>query len=116
MVGGIVKKYRRRSRFIGARRLVLSKSGGLALGIRLGIGIHDVERYAVARSLDDAHVIAPELARVAAAAGMRDHVDLLVHAERVIRDALEFFLDHQAALQPRVVRRDPRGAGVLVAA
>ena len=70
----------------------------------------------MARGLDDAHVLAPQLTRVAAAAAMRDHVDLLVHAERVIRDALKFFIDHQAALQPRVVRRDPRWAGVLVAA
>src|SRR6266571_4586170 len=68
----------------GVREAVFPESGGFALGVRLGIRIHDVERDAVARGLDDAHVLAPQLARVAAAAAMRDHVDLLVHAERVI--------------------------------
>src|SRR5437667_1830705 len=38
-------------------------SGGLALGVRLGVRIQDVERRAVARGLHDAHVLALQVAK-----------------------------------------------------
>src|SRR5260221_2198346 len=76
-----------------------SRSGGLALRVRVGVGIQDVERRAVARGLHDAHVLAFQVPRMAAAAGVGDHVDFLVHAGRVVGDTPIFLFDHEPALQ-----------------
>ena len=57
-----------------------------------------------------------QLARVPHAAGVRDHVDLAVHAVGVVGDAQVLLLHHQRALQALVVRGDAGRAGVLVAA
>src|SRR3954466_1914354 len=91
-------------------------SGHLHLRSGLGIRIEHVERDRLAARLHDAHVLALELARVAHAAGVRDHVDLAVHVVGVVRDAQVFLLHHERALQPLVVRRHAGRAGVLVAA
>lgn len=48
-------------------------------------------------------------------AGMGDHVHFLVHVFGVVRHPLGFVLDHQAALQLRVMRGDPGRTSVLVA-
>src|SRR5258706_9572833 len=58
--------------------LPASLSGRLALYAVFRIRVHDVERDAVARRLHDAHVLAPQLARVPAAARVPDHVDFPV--------------------------------------
>src|SRR5260221_12179886 len=107
-----------------ARRLARDKEivpspsplGGLALRVRVGVGIPDVERRAVARGLHDAHVLGFQVPRMAAGAGVGDHVDFLVHAGRVVGDTQIFLFDHEPALQAGVVRRHARGTGILVAA
>ena len=46
---------------------------------------------------------------------MRDGLDLADDLLGIARDFLELLLHNQPALQLRVMRGDPRGAGVLVA-
>src|SRR5205807_4455562 len=94
----------------------IAQSSRHALRARLRVRIEDVQSHALPRALHDAHVLAPELARVPAAARVRDHVDLAVHALRVVRDAQELLFYDETALQPVVVRGDPGRAGVQVAA
>ena len=60
-----------------------------------GMRVHHVERDRLAGRLHDAHVLAPQLARVPHAARVRDHVDLVVHVHRVVRDAQVLLLHHQ---------------------
>ena len=92
-----------------------SRGGGNPI-LEPRIRIEHVERRALPAGLHDAAVLAAQQPRVRHAAGVRDHLDVVVHAHRVVGDAQVLLLDHQAALQPRVVRGDAGRAGVGVAA
>src|SRR3990170_5546525 len=80
-----------------------------------GIRIKLIEGDAAAGGLDDARVLAPKLAGMREPAGVRDHVDLGVHAAAVAGRAQILLPHHEPALQALVVRGDPRWALVGVA-
>src|SRR5262245_20583866 len=80
------------------------------------IRIEHVERHALVRRLYDAHVLPAQLAGMTATAGVRDHVDLLVHVRRIARDPQEFLLHDQPTLQALVVSRDSCRTSILVTA
>src|SRR3990172_9428401 len=61
-----------------------SSRPSLRAAARVGIRIKHVERDALVRGLHDAHMLALELARMAATARVRDHVDFLVHVAAIV--------------------------------
>ena len=61
-------------------------------------------------------MLAAQITCIAQTAGVRDHLDLLVHVPAIGCHARSLVSNDQAALQSRVVRRDTSRAGIGVAA